>query len=391
MELHDEKKDKKLFSTKEVAFLVITTCILSFLMAMLIFNQKDKTTKYIEDSNLSNFLKQYNYIVDNYYMTVDKKKLIDGAIMGMLYSLDDPYAQYYTESSANVFNAKLDGYYEGIGIEFVRIQDGTIYILDVFEDSEAFAAGVKEGDIILSVDDVDVTTITQDELLKMFKNKTTKFKIKVQRGEEELTFEVKKSKVEFKSVSSDIVDNSIGYIKIDLFAVNTFEQFRDELNKLINENISGLIIDLRGNPGGHLTTAEEILSLLISKNKVIYQIDTHGKIEKYYSQGNKDYKIPIAVLVDKNSASAAELVTAALNEQLGAIIIGQTTYGKGTVQDLVDLPEGVQYKVTTKEWLTSLGKKIQDVGITPTIEIEETDTESYVSKAISELKLKIKE
>lgn len=380
------KNKKSLFSTKEVAFLVVITCILSFTMAMLIFNRKDKKIKYVEDSNLSLFIEQYNYIIDNYYDNVDKEKLIDGAIMGMLYSLDDPYAEYYDSMSANSFNARLNGTFEGVGIEIIKLSDGTIYVLDVFEGSSAYEGGIKVGDIITKINDIDITTISQEEFLTIIKNSESKLKLKIKRGEEELSFELTKTKVNLKSVSSEIINDEYGYIKIDIFALNTYEQFKSALDKITSSNIKGLIIDLRGNPGGHLTTAENILSLLINKDKVIYQISNQGKNEKFYSKGTKDYKLPIVVLVDSDSASASELVASALMEQLNAIVIGQTTYGKGTVQELVDLPSGKQYKVTTKQWLTSLGKELEKNGVTPTIELTETDKESYINRAVEELK-----
>ena len=382
----NDKNKKSSFSTKEVSFLVIVTCLLSFAMAAIIFGNKKNKVKYIEDANLSQFLEQYDYIIDNYYAQIDRKKLIEGAIMGMLYSLDDPYAEYYTETSADSFNARLNGYFEGIGVEIIKIDQAGQYVLDVFEGSSAYEQGLKPGDIITEINGKDVSNMSSEEFLTYVKNSSSKLYIKAIRNDEELEFEFSKSKVVIKSVSSSIVDDNIGYIKVDMFALNTYSQFKTALNELTSKNIKALIIDLRGNPGGHLTTAENILSLLLNKDKVIYQIDNQGNKEKVYSKGTKNYELPIAVLVDSESASASELVSAALMEQLGAVVIGQTTYGKGTVQEMIDLPSGGKYKITTKQWFTSKGNELEKNGVTPTIEIEETDSESYINKAIEALK-----
>lgn len=380
---------KNSFSTKEVSFLVIMTCVLSFAMAGLIFTHKKSKVEYIEDSNLSLFLKQYNYIVDNYYETVDKKELIDGAIMGMLYSLDDPYAEYYDEASANTFNARLNGSFEGVGIEIINIPGSGEYVLDVFEGSSAYEAGLKPGDLIVEIDNQDVSKMTIEEFLEFIRNSNSSIKIKVVRENEKLEFKLTKRHVTLKSVETKVLDDNIGYIKINIFAINTYSQFNDALNDLTKQDIKALVIDLRGNPGGHLTTAEHILSLLINKDKVIYQINNQGKQEKYYSKGTKNYQLPIAVIVDGDSASASELITSALMEQLGAIVVGQKTYGKGTVQELVDLPSGNQYKITTKQWLTSEGNELEGKGVMPSIEIKGKDDDSYFDAAIKELKKKI--
>lgn len=385
----NKKNTQKSFSTKEVSFLVIITCILSFSMAGLIFGHKKDKTRYIEDENLSLFLKQYNYIIDNYYDNVNNKELIEGAIMGMLYSLDDPYAAYYDETSANTFNARLNGSFDGVGVEIINVPGSGEYVLDVFEESSAYEAGLKPGDLIIEIYGQDVSKMTNEEFLNLIKNSNSSINIKVIRDDEKLDFKLDKKHITLKSVTSKVLEDNIGYIKINIFSLNTYKQFNDALNKLTTKNIKALIIDLRGNPGGHLTTAEQILGLLINKDKVIYQINNQGKQEKYYSKGTKDYKLPIAVIVDSESASASELVSAALMEQLGATVVGQKTYGKGTVQELVDLPSGIQYKITTKKWLTSKGNELEGKGVTPTIEIEETDENKYIEAAIKALNEKI--
>lgn len=380
------KKNKSSFNTKEVIFLVTIACVLSFSMAILISNYKKKNYSVVEDSNLNEFVEQYNYIVDNYWEDVDKSKLIEGAIEGMVEALDDPHTNYFDETETNNFNTRLDGAYEGVGIEIIKLLDGTVYVINVLENSIAYEKGVKPGDIITFINDKDVTELTNDEFLKLIKENES-VSIKVNRENEELEFDLTKSFININSVTSKKINDMVGYIKVDIFATNTTKQFEAKLNELEKDKISGLIIDLRDNSGGHLTVAEDILSMFLNEDKVIYQIEDQDGIKKYYSKGNENKKYKIAILINNNSASASELVSATLREQLGAVLIGEKTYGKGSVQELITLPSGKQYKVTTKKWLTSKGKYINDVGVEPDIELVSDDDSIYIERVLESFKL----
>lgn len=380
------KNKKNTFKTSEVVFLVVTTCVLSFLMATLIVKNKVIKVNYIEDEYIEKFSEQYNNILDNYYQDVDKDKLIDKAIKGMIESLEDPYATYFNADEAKNFNIKLNGSFEGIGVEIVKLTDGNIGILTVYEDSPAAKQGLKAGDVITKLNGQSVYNITTIQLASFVsENKNTK--ITVLRNDDELEFELSKGNVIIKSVTSDIIEENnkkIGYIKIDIFALNTYNQLKQELINLENHNINSLIIDLRDNSGGHLSAAEDILSLFLSKDNVIYQMKKNNKIEKFYSKGEKNIQYKIAILVNSNSASASEVMTAALKENLNVNVIGQKTFGKGTAQELITLSSGEQYKFTTKEWLTPTGKSINGVGITPDIEVN--DDSLFVEEALKILK-----
>lgn len=382
------KDGKSSFNTREVIFLVITTCILSFSMAILISKKYVKPQSTIQDKSLLNFIEQYNYIADNYIDGADKDELINNAIKGMVEGLEDPYSNYFDETSSDTFNARLNGNYEGIGIEILKYYDGYIYVLEVFEGSEAFKKGLKVGDVILTINDIDVKTLTNTEFLNIVKNSSENIKLKIKRENNELEFDLKKNNVNIQSVESKLLDDKIGYIKVDVFAINTSNQLQTALDNLEKEGIDGLIIDLRNNSGGHLSTADEVLSMFIPKDKVIYQIETQGKVEKYYSSGSEGKKYKIAVLVNENSASASELVAATLREQLGATIVGKTTYGKGTVQEKIKLTSGVEYKVTTKRWLTSEGNTINEVGVEPDVVLDTDDDTIYIEKAVQAIKYK---
>lgn len=369
-----KKKKEYKFGTCEVVFLVVITCVLSFGMSALIFNKTKTYEEPIKDENITEFTEQYYKIINNYYGKLDKKKLIDSAIKGMVESLDDPNANYFNQTEAKNFNIRLDGYYTGLGIEFIKMEDDKIYILNVFEGSNAEKKGIQIGDMIVSVDGKSVEKMTAEDLVEIV-NKNGKVKIKVERNEESFEVEIEASRVNIKSVYSTVenVNNkNIGYIRVDLFALNTYEQFKDCLEDLERKGIEGLVIDLRDNVGGHLSTAHNILSLFLNKDKVIYQIKKNDSVDVYHSNGNTNKEYKIVIMVNQNSASASELMTAALSENLKATIIGKTTFGKGTAQEVITLSNGEQYKFTTKEWLTPSGKSINGVGINPDVECDDT-------------------
>lgn len=375
------------FTTVEVVFLVIVTCFISFIMAYLICRKSNVTVKYNENNEIYKFIEQYQNIVNNYYGDVDKDKLINGAIKGMIDSLDDPYATYFDENSANNFNIKLNGEFEGFGIEIIKYANEYIQILTVFDNSPASKTGLQVNDKIISINGEDTKNLTTTEFSKIVAASDTKINLVINRNGEEKEVSLNKGKVILSSVSSKMLNTNnknIGYIKISIFALNTYEQFKDKLNNLEKDGIEGLIIDLRDNSGGHSSTAENILSLFLSNKRVMYQVKDQNKIEKKYSNGSKEKTYPIVVLVNSESASASEIVASALKENVNATLVGNTTYGKGTVQNLIELPSGEQYKYTTKIWLTANGNNINGEGINPDIEVTDDNTldDIYVDKAL---------
>ncbi len=322
------------------------------------------------DPELNEFIESYEYIINNYYKDIDKKALIDNAIEGMIESLGDEYSSFLKQTEGSNYDIYLKGEYVGIGVQiFNTINDGVV-VGYIFENSPASKAGLEIGDVILKIDDLDVTTNNEKEINNIIKNKQDKFNVVVKRGNEEKTFSLEKASIEIKSVESKILDNNIGYMMVDIFALNTYKQFKDQLSELEKNNINGLIIDLRDNSGGHLTSVEKMISLFLDDSHVIYQTDTKGKIEKFYSSGKETKKYPIVLISNNNSASASEVMIGTLKEEYGALQVGQTTFGKGTVQQLNNLSGGEKYKITIKKWLTPKGVWIDGVGIKPDVEVE---------------------
>ena len=361
----NNKKILPTFKTKEVVFLLLITAIISLIMGGIVtYNVTLKGTNV--DSELAEFIKNYDYITNNYYGDVDKNELIDSAISGMLNTLDKNST--YVGSDDDNFSIYLEGSYEGTGIQVYNDENNNIVIYSVFDDTSASKAGLKAGDVIIRLNDKDTTNMSIADFSSLVKKQKGKFKITYKRDDEEKTVSLKVSKVELKSVYSETIeknDKKIGYIQMSIFANNTYEQFKKALSNLENENMNGLIIDLRSNSGGHLSSAEEIISLFLDSSHPIYQIKTKDSLNTYYSLGKETKKYKIVILIDENSASASEVVTSALTEQYGAVTVGEKSYGKGTVQELQSLNDGEQYKLTTKSWLTSKGKVIDGKGIEP--------------------------
>lgn len=384
--MQKDKNERKItLSNLEFVLIVLIGAILG--AGITFFVNPISNTKYKEvDPSLQKIVSMYNQIVDNYYENIDYEALTSGAIEGMLNAVGDPYTAYMKDNYDN-FNITLNGAYEGVGIEISKINDKTV-ILGVFASSPAKEAGLEVGDVIIKVDDKEASTLTTDELSKYIRETNkSKFKIVVERDGKTKEFTINKKTVVLKSVKSEVIEKNnkkIGYIYMSIFALNTYQQFKDELNALESKGIDALIVDLRANSGGELNAALNITSLFMDKSNIIYQIeDKEGNIEKTYSKGNENKKYKIVVLVDENTASAAEVLTAALKENLGATVIGKKTYGKGTVQTLLSAPNGEKYKITTSRWLTPSGDCINEKGIMPDIEVSiEGKEDTQLLKAV---------
>lgn len=372
------------FKSSEVLLLICITCIVSLFVGSFVTKNLDnkKVSNTSSDKYVDELIENYNYIVDNYYDEIDKEKLVDGALEGMLSVLGDDYSMFLEGNALDYFNIQLDGNYDGIGVRIYKIGD-KIVILDVFEGTPAYYAGLNVGDVIVSVDGVEYS---DTGILSTYirNNQKNNFNFVILRNDEELEINVTRSKVIIPSISSKIFEKSnkkIGYIDIDIFAQATSAQFRNALNELENENIDSLIIDVRDNSGGHLTTAISIISEFLDSSHIIYQTDTKGDIKKYYSVGKVDKKYPIVILQNEYSASASELLSITLKEEYGATIVGENSYGKGTVQEIVE-NGNTEYKFTTKKWLSPKGNWINEVGVIPDIEVKLND--SYYNDPIED-------
>lgn len=367
------EKGKSVFGLKELIGIVIITTLVSFFAG---FSIKQSSVK----TDLSNYeneiISNYKYILENSYKNVNGRDLVSAAIKGMIDCLEDPYADYINVSDVDNFNLIINGEYQGIGVQIGYNEKNEPIITYVFPSSPADISGLKANDILISIDDIKVLDKTLDEIKDIVNGFDGEFKISYKRDESQYETTLKRDIITVKSVVKNVYEREnkkIGYIKLTNFAANSYDQFKESLESLEADKIESLIIDLRDNTGGQLKTVDNIVSLFINENNVIYQMKEKGKITKYYSHGNNNRKYPIVVLVNESSASASELMTGALKEVYGATIMGVNTYGKGTAQEVRTLENGEQYKFTTREWLTAKGNSIEKVGIEPNVKIEQNE------------------
>ena len=377
---NNNKSGKFYFSVFEMVCFVLISILFGIIIGYVIMytrgNHNDPNLREITSNN----------IVDNYYDKVDKDKLTNGAIKGMVEALDDPYSNYYDEDNTDSFNQTVDGSFVGIGV--VVVFDGEYNkVIEVNEGQPAEKAGMQVDDIIYKIEGTDVKGLYGKKFTDLVRGKKgTPINITVKRGEEEIDLEIKRDVIEITCVTGNTIDNTdgkIGYIKVDNFSAVSYKQFEKTLKRLEDDGINSLIIDVRNNPGGHLSEVSKILNLFFDKKTVLYQIETKKKTKKYYAKTNTSRSYPVVVLVNNSSASASEVLAAAFKEKYKkATIIGQTTYGKGTVQKSQNLSGGTSYKYTTEKWLTPKGKWINREGLAPDIFVQ--PSEEYTSNPVFE-------
>ncbi len=367
-------EEKVSYSFKEVIIIMLFSLGLGFLSCLSfvkIFNGGRDYKALSKD--LSKFVDTYYAIKDNYYGELDNNLLVESAIKGMIEAVGDDYTSYSDIEDTDDFMQTVSGVYEGIGCTVGMDEDGHIIVMDMFEDSPSMKAGIKIGDIIVKVDGNDYTNKTSTDMSNYIKNNdSSKVTLTILRDDNEFDITIKREKIEMPYVTGKVIEKNnkkVGYINITLFSSVADSQFKKELEKLEKDGIESLIIDVRGNSGGYLTSVTGILNMLLKKGDIIYQLedDNGTKIKKDDTKEKRDY--PIAVLVNGGSASASEILASAIKESYNGFIVGTNTYGKGTVQQTKKLSDGSMVKYTIQKWLTPDGNWINDVGVTPTDEV----------------------
>ena len=375
MKPNNRKNTSFKFST--IIIIMIITALISGLTAgVIVYTSYNKSTginynNVNNDAALKQFLEVYSSVTEDYYEDINKTEMLEAAIDAMLKYLDERYTSYLNTTQTNQLNDTLKGEYEGIGIAIVDHK-----IVDIFKNSPAFDAGMAVGDIIKSIDGVDVATYSTEEIVKKIQQSTgSNLSITVLRNGEPVSFNISTAKLYVPAISYKVIDNTnIGYIRLATFSSTVFNQVSDALIELNNKEISSLILDLRVNAGGYLDASEKVASLFLEKGKIIYSLETKKSKTIIKDKTIDKTEYPIVVLIDENTASAAEILAAALKESYGATIVGVKSYGKGKVQQVVSLIDGSMAKYTTGKWYTPTGTNVDKVGITPdytvTLEIE---------------------
>ncbi|WP_462410989.1 S41 family peptidase [Neobacillus sp. Marseille-QA0830] len=330
-----------------------------------------------ESTDLKKVEQAYELIESRYVEKVDKEKLVEGAISGMLSVLEDPYSVYMDKETAQQFTQTLESSFEGIGAE-VGTVDGKIVIISPFKNSPAEKAGIKPNDQIVKVDGKSVEGLNlQEATLQIRGKKGTYVTLEIVRDglKKPLTIKVKRDEIPLETIHSAVKKQDgkkVGYIEITTFSENTAQDFKKQLTELEKDDIKGLVIDVRGNPGGLLSSVEEIVKEFVPNKKPYVQIQQrNGDKQRYFSNITKKKDYPVAVLVNKGSASASEILAGALKEGAGYPLVGETTFGKGTVQQAVPMGDGSNIKLTLFKWLTPEGNWIHKKGIKPDVPVDQ--------------------
>ena len=357
-----------------IVIMLFTAIISGLTSGIIVYSSYGKNTgisyKTINnDNSLKEFLEVYEQVTTEYYEDINKDELIKAAISAMLNYLNDNYTTYMDKDQTSMLKESLNGEYEGIG---VYIQDHTI--VQIFDDSPAQAAGLMVNDEILKVNNEDVSDKSASDIASMIRGtKQKEVYLNIKRGNDILDITVQISKLFVPAISSEVIENTkIGYLRLATFSSTVTKQVERDLAKLKEQDINSLILDLRENSGGYLSAAEGVSNIFIEKGKTIYSLKNKNSesIVKDKTQEKQDLKL--IVLVDEGTASAAEILAAALKDSYGATIVGKTTYGKGKVQQTVRLSDGTMAKYTSAKWYRPNGECIDEIGIVPDVEVELT-------------------
>nr|WP_317356909.1 S41 family peptidase [uncultured Tyzzerella sp.] len=343
-----------------------------------------------KDLTINQKTAQIESIINKYYVNdYDEQLMEEMMYKGMIASLKDPYSYYMSEKELKEFLDDTEGNYVGIGIMVNLTEDEKIHINKVFDGSPAQDSGLKEGDKIMKVEDKEVNLENYQEVVSDIKGEEgTKVKLNIYREKENKTFnvEVLRKSLDVPTVEYKLLDDNIGYISISQFDRVTYDQFKKVYDALNGSN--GLIIDLRDNPGGLLTTVNKITDMLVPEGTITYIEDKQGNRDYHKSDANY-YNKPLVILVNKNSASASEVLSGAVKDFGVGKLVGETTYGKGVVQNMYQLADGSGVKITMAKYYTPSGVCIQGTGIEPDYKVtnpENSDKDLQLEKGIEVIK-----
>lgn len=402
MKVKNKNKSNSVYKT--IMTIVTTAIVTSIITTVWIYGSAQLTST---ESAIGNAAKSSslaaklavirNKIDEEYIGEIDENDLIDGAIKGYVSGLNDVYTEYLTQDEMSTFTEDIEGEFVGIGVYITKdTERNLILVYGTIPDSPAEKAGLKTGDIITSVDGVECNGDDYDTITNSIKGKEgTKVKIGILRNDEEINFEIERKTVEVKHVTSQVLDNNIGYIYISSFEGDVSTQFENAYNDLIKQGITSLIIDVRNNGGGIVNESLDIAEMMTDKGQtLLIESDKNGEEEVIKSEKDKTITSPIVLLVNEYSASASEILAGILKEDVdNCTLIGNTTYGKGVIQTLYTLTDGSGIKITTNEYFTPNHNKINKIGIEPNIKVDDylftgtldKENDTQLKKAIEEL------
>lgn len=338
------------------------------------FVQQRQYNGVLSDSSHVQKIEYLEKMIDQEYLgEVDNAELAEGIYAGLVYGLGDVYSRYYTADEYAQETASTDGAYAGIGVSIQKNKNGGVQIAECYEGGPGAEAGLQTGDVITAINDTDVTDMELSDVVSLIReNKDNTIVLTVFRENEEKSREISVdvTDVELPSVFGEMLDKKTGYIQITQFTGVTPQQYKDMFAELKDKGMERLVIDLRDNPGGLLTSVCDILREILPEGLIVYTEDKYGNREEETCDGKHQLDMPLAVLVNENSASASEIFAGAVQDHEVGTIVGTTTYGKGVVQELRQLSDGSAVKLTVSNYYTPNGNSINKVGIKPDVEVK---------------------
>ncbi len=392
--MKDYLKKTKFELWEVIAITLFSSLVMSFCTGYLVYRSScGKVTSVNGDEYLAELYKAYDEIKSNYYSSVDLGSLVDAGIKGMFSYLGDPYTTYLDKDQTDNLTDSLKGTQHGIGV-LINLSDEEkkIIISKVYDNTPAKEAGLVSGDEIVKVNDKLVSESENLKDITALIKSSDEVRLVIQRDGVDKEYTLKTADFYNPSVEENIIEGAngdkIGYLQISKFNETAYEQFNQKLNKIEATGINSLIIDLRGNTGGFLSAATKISELFLKKGEVIYSLNEQSGTKVTYDETEESRNYKVFVLVNESSASASEILAAALQDSYGAILVGTTTYGKGKVQKTNKMNDGTMYKYTSAKWLTPKDECIDGVGLKPDIEISNGDEllkDLVLEKAIEEI------
>lgn len=389
---------------KPILITAVVTALCVFILTSVFYTTPTGTLVFshisdtVTGSNYAKFSQLENLIEQNYMGSYNENKLIDNALHMYVASLNDPYSAFFNKSEYDEFSSGLEGDYRGIGIT-VSNANGRILITNVQKNSPAMKAGMKKGDIITKINGKEYPGSQMSEAVSAIKKHSvgSSLAVTVERGGNLTDLTVVIEEIKMELVSSRFLQDNIGYVRIQSFGKNVAKDFEKQVDEMKTKGMKGLIIDLRSNPGGALTTAVEIGDYLLGEGTILTIRDKAGN-EKEYKSKKGELDLPICLLINENSASASELIAGALRDHKKAVLVGKKSFGKGVVQSVFDLGDETALRLTTAKYYTPSGECIHGTGVSPDVEIDlpqgstfsqndtEIENDTQLDAAINEMK-----
>ena len=372
-------REQKRGNVYKIIMLVVLVAVITFIATTLfMYKYVGENVKYVQvssgDKGISNTIAGFRKIIDQKFLgEIDEQKILNETIKGYIKGLNDPYTEYMTKEEMEEFSQDVMGNFTGIGIYLTKdVEKNAVIVISPIKDTPAHKAGILPGDIITKVDGVSYTGEELTEASNKIKGEIgTSVKLEILRDGKTMEFEVTREHIKINHVESKVLENNIGYIEFNSFDEGCSKEFKEKLEELKGKNITALVIDIRNNGGGLVTEALDIADFIVEKDAtLLITTDKKGKEEITIAKNDPMINMPVVLLTNSSSASASEILAGALKDNGKATIVGEKTYGKGVIQELLTLTDGSGLKITTNEYFTPNRNKINKVGITPDIEVK---------------------